>query len=215
METKAVIFDFNGTLFWDTPLHDKAWDLFLLDHHISFTKQDKMEKIHGKPNQDILRYIFGPGLSDTEVNRMIEQKEQIYRQICLESEMEFAPGALEFIQYLSQKSISYSIATSSGWENVSFYIEQMNLARWFDLEKLVYNDGSFRGKPQPDIFLKAFNLLDILPEQALIFEDAPIGIQAARNSGAGKIIIVNSNDNNYSEFKYPVISDFREASGYL
>ncbi len=142
---------------------------------------------------------------------MAMEKEKIYQEICLKQKMELAPGANEFINKLKLNDIKHTIATSSGWENVDFYIKNLELEKWFDLDKLVYNDGSFRGKPQPDIFIKAFDILNIKAEEALIFEDSVAGIQSAENSGAGKIIIVNSNNETYERWPYQVITDFGEV----
>jgi beta-phosphoglucomutase len=214
MEIKAIIFDFNGTLFWDTPLHDKAWDIFLERHKISLTKEQKAQKIHGKTNPDILQGMFETRLTAGEIEGMILEKELIYQQICEGIDMEFAPGAIDFIEICRKKGIHYTIATSSGWENVEFYIRKMKLGLWFDLEKLVYNDYSFRGKPSPDIFIKAFDILKVKPENKLIFEDSQAGIQAAQSSGA-KVVIVDSDGGNYEEWNYPVIKDFGEAERFL
>ncbi|MFA6582241.1 MAG: HAD family phosphatase, partial [Paludibacter sp.] len=65
---KGAIFDFNGTILWDTAFHDKAFDIFLERHNVQLTKKEKRIKIHGKPNPDIMRGIFGKQLTDSEVN---------------------------------------------------------------------------------------------------------------------------------------------------
>jgi len=213
IEKKGIIFDFNGTLFWDTPYHDRAWDLFLDNHQIVLTDEQKAKKIHGKTNADILKGIFEKELSESEIETMTMEKEKIYHGICLENKMEYAPGVVEYINYLKINQIPYIIATSSGWENIEFYIQNMELAKWFDIDKIVYNDGSFRGKPHPDIFLKAIDILQIKAENITIFEDSIAGIQSAENSGAGKIVIVNSNNQNYDKWPYRVIGDFREMMG--
>ncbi len=211
MKTQGIIFDFNGTLFWDTPLHDRAWDLFLENHQISLTMEQKASKIHGKTNADILRGIFEKELNDSEIETMTMEKEKIYHGICLQNKMDYAPGALEYIKYLKSNKIPYTIATSSGWENIDFYIQHMELSKWFDLDKIVYNNGSFRGKPHPDIFLKAIDNLRIKAENILIFEDSIAGIQSAENAGAGQIIIVNSNHQKYDKWPYQVITNFNQV----
>jgi HAD superfamily hydrolase (TIGR01509 family) len=87
----------------------------------------------------------------------------------------------------------------------------MELEKWFDPDKLVYSDGSFRGKPHPDIFIKAIDKLRVKAEDIIIFEDSPAGIQAAQSSGAGEIIIVNSDNGNYASWPYQVITNFLEV----
>ncbi len=104
------------------------------------------------------------------------------------------------------------IATASGAENVEFYIKKLNLNRWFKNEHFIYNDGSMRGKPFPDLFLKALNILEVEGKDAVIFEDSISGIKAAEAVSAGKIIIVDSNGGDYRAWKdqYPIITNFNE-----
>ena len=212
---RGVIFDFNGTLFWDTPFHNQAWDQFLQNHQIELTDQEKDEKIHGKNNRDIFTGLFNRPIAPEELSRFIDEKEQLYRNICIEEQQPLAEGAIEFFEFLKQNNIPFTIATASGLENVQFFFEQFELHRWFDFEQLVYDDGSLRGKPNPDYFLKAMEKLQLKPEQCLIFEDSFAGIKAAENAGAGKILIVNSTQNNDTPFPHPQITSFREVSALV
>ena len=61
MAVKGVIFDFNGTLFFDTQLHNQAWDIFLERYSLNLDDEEKDRKIHGKNNADILTNIFKIG----------------------------------------------------------------------------------------------------------------------------------------------------------
>ena len=60
-----------------------------------------------------------------------------------------------------------TIATMSEWDNVEFYIKEFNLGKWFDLDKIVYSDGTIPGKPAPDIFMIAAEKLDLHLKTAL------------------------------------------------
>ena len=204
---KGAIFDFNGTLFWDTAFHDLAFDIFLGKHDLQLTDEEKRVKIHGQANPDIMRGIFGNQLSEKEIADYTQDKESIYRQLCI-NDLKLAPGAEDLFDFLKEKEIPFTIATSAGIENVSFYFENMNMNRWFRLDKVAYNNGTFRGKPFPDVFLAAAKKLDVLPEETIIFEDSIVGIEAAENAGAGKIYIVNSYGENYSRFAYDIITNF-------
>jgi len=204
---KGVIFDFNGTLFWDTAFHDLAFDIFLEKHNLQLTDEEKRVKIHGQANPDIMRGIFGDQLTEKEISDYTQDKESIYRQLCI-NDLKLAPGAEELFDFLKEKEIPFTIATSAGIENVSFYFENMKLNRWFRLDKVAYNNGTFRGKPHPDVFLAAAKKLDVLPEETVIFEDSIVGIEAAESAGAGKIIIVNSYGEDYSRFSYDIITNF-------
>lgn len=207
MTFKGAIFDFNGTVFWDTAFHDQAFDIFLKKHGVHLTDEEKRVKIHGKPNSDIMRGIFGNELTDKEVDMMAQEKELIYRKICV-NDLNFAPGAEDLFDFLSKTDIPFTIATSAGIENIDFYFEHMNLGRWFSIEKVAYNDGSFRGKPHPDVFIAAAAKLGLVPHETIIFEDSVNGILSAEAAGAGKIYIVNSYNENYSRFSYEIITHF-------
>jgi beta-phosphoglucomutase len=214
MSFKGAIFDFNGTLFWDTAFHDRAFDIFLDKHNIQLTGEEKRVKIHGKPNADIMRGIFGNHLADDEIYVMAQEKEAIYRELCV-NDLQFAPGAEDLFNFLKKNEIEMTIATSAGIENVSFYFEKMDLDRWFSLEKAAYDDGTFRGKPHPDVFLAAAEKLGLQPEETVMFEDSVAGILAAENAGAGKIYIVNSYGENYSRFSHEIINDFAQVDRKL
>ncbi len=171
---------------------------------------EKFQKMHGKSNVDILKELF-PGISDADIRKCILEKERVYQDLCWKSSLSLAPGAIDFLNFLVDRGISYTIATSSGEENIGFYFEYLKLFRWFDVHHIVYNDGSFKGKPHPDIYLKAISLIGKQPSEVVIFEDAFIGLSSARDANPGKIIIVDSDNQDYSEWNYPIIKSFDEV----
>ena len=215
MKLKGVIFDFNGTLFWDTKLHNKAWDLFLDKMGISLTDLEKTEKIHGKNNKDILNNVFPMELSEEDIVKFSTEKERIYQAICLRQDMQLAPGAKEFLNFLLTNNIPSTIATASEVDNVNFYFDHLDLKPFFDRAKVIFDDGSLYSKPHPQIFQKAMNVLGLKESETLIFEDSLAGIAAAENAGAGRIIIVNSNNENYSRWDYQQIKSFSEVDKNL
>jgi len=123
MEKGGVIFDFNGTLFWDTELQEVSWDKYLAAHGINLTREQKKEYIHGRNGRDTLEILFKRKLTDQEVLQYTEEKEIIYRSDCLKSKMELAPGAVKLLDYLKEKGIPMAVATAAGKSNVDFFIE--------------------------------------------------------------------------------------------
>ena len=212
MSFSGVIFDFNGTLFWDTKLHNKAWDIFLTKHDLYLSDEDKFSKMHGKNNRDIFISIFGGQLSDHQIIDYTMEKELLYQELCLKTEMQLAPGVSDFLDFLKDKDIPFTIATASGRENLDFYFEHLPLTKWFDYDKVVYNNGKIKGKPDPQIYLTALSVINKKPEEVIIFEDAVAGLQAARNADAGKIIVVDSNDDDYGDWSdCQIIKSFDEV----
>lgn len=188
---RGVIFDFNGVLFWDSPLHEEAWRQYsrvLRGHPMS--DREMLEQVHGRVNADIFAYVLGAPLSAGRLVVLAEEKERIYRRLCLEAGSAFrlSPGAEGLLDFLAAHDIPRAIATSSGWPNLSFYLEHLNLGRWFELDHLVYDQGRYAGKPAPHIYLEAAERLALSPPACVVVEDSLAGVAAAREAGIGLIV---------------------------
>ena len=190
---KGIIFDFNGTLFWDSEIQENAWKTFgtkLSGRNI--TDEEFNTYFHGRTNKDTLEYLTERVLTDKEVNELAQQKESIYRDLCKSdlNKFKLAPGVERYLDYLKENNIPFTIATASEINNVNFFIKEFQLDKWFDIIKIVYDDGTFRGKPEPDIYLKASEALNIQPDNCTVFEDALSGVQSAQRAGVKEIIAV-------------------------
>lgn len=195
MDTQGVIFDFNGTMFFDEKFQEKSWRTYLQEKiGREVTDEEFQEYIHGRNAEATFEYFLQRKVLREEVAALEEEKERVYRRLCLEAENEFhlAAGLPEFLDKLIKNSVPVTIATASGLNNVKFFFEHLKLARWFDLNKVVYNDGTIAGKPEPEIYLKAAEKIGIEIGKCTVFEDARSGIIAAYRAGAGKIIGVAS-----------------------
>ena len=208
MKYKGVIFDFNGTLLWDTSLHNIAWDIFLQKHHFQLTDEEKNEKIHGKTNKDIFAGIFKRKVEGEELQAYILEKEYLYQNLVIQQDLQLADGVTDLFDTLKTHQIPFTIATSSGIENFNFYFERYGLNRWFKQELAVYDNGSMKSKPHPDFFLQASKNLNLNPAETIVFEDSFAGIKAAENAGSGKIIIINSMENDYRDSPHECITTF-------
>ncbi len=191
---KGVIFDFNGTMIFDKDFHDNAWQMFLENQiQRQISDAEFQEYVYGRSAQDILTHFLNRNISALESIQIEEQKEKIYRELCLKSpDFHLAEGLPEFLDMLKEKKMPVTIATASALHNMKFFFAHLGLERWFTLSETVYNDGTFAGKPAPDIFIKAGEILHVPLSECIVFEDAKSGIQAAKSAGAGKIIGVAS-----------------------
>ncbi|HIS35690.1 TPA: HAD family phosphatase [Candidatus Scatousia excrementigallinarum] len=197
MQYKGIIFDFNGTLFWDSEKHLEAWREFSKRvRPYAFTDDEMREYMFGRTNEDILAYLIGRRPEPELVEKLGSEKEAVYRQMCKDDEANtrLAPYAVEFLDYLKENNILRTIATMSNKANVDFYIEQFNLANWFDIDKIVYDDKTIKGKPAPDIYEIAAAKLNLKPQDCIVVEDALSGIEAARAANIGKIVAIASMD---------------------
>ena len=221
MSYNGIIFDFNGTLFWDSELHMEAWREFSRRlRGTPFSDEEMLKYMFGRTNEDIIAYAIGKRPSPELVEKFAVEKEQVYRDMCKKHPEIFklAPFAEEFLNYLKESNIPRTIATMSEKENVDFYIKEFHLEKWFDVEKIVYSDGIIPGKPAPDIYLIAAKRLGLDPQNCIVVEDAISGINAAKNAGIGKVVAIASMENPdfYSDLGVDlIITDFKDYKEIL
>lgn len=191
MPFAGLIFDFNGVLLWDTALHEAAWQQMADElRGRPFTPDEFLHQVHGRPNATIITYLVGAQLPAAETERLYLHKETIYRELCLAAPEHFrlSPGASDLLDWLADHAIPRTIATASERTNLDFFIEHLGLARWFDVEKIVFDDGIRPGKPAPDIYLEAAKALALPPEACVVIEDAVAGLKAATEAGIGQVL---------------------------
>ncbi|MDO5547076.1 MAG: HAD family phosphatase [Eubacteriales bacterium] len=194
MEKQAVIFDFNGTMFFDTIFQLNAWNQVLADHQMDPIPEEEYRNVLcGRGSMETVRYIWGDRLTEEESTRYRMKKKDYYQQLCLSDPEHFClvPGLEAYLDALCENEIPFTIATSASPYSVDFYFENLHLDRWFRRENVVCNDRFKKGKPAPDLFLVAAEVLGVKPEDCLVFEDANAGIRAANAAGIGSVIVID------------------------
>lgn len=206
---KAVLFDFNGTLFQDSSFNEEAW-LEFADSYAGkqLTAEEFQENVHGKNNRLVLEYLFDRPFEKEEAIEWGEKKEDIYREKVRQhpQKAKLTPGAITFLNLLKEKNVPRTIATASGKGNIDFYFDIFQLANWFDYEKVVYDNGERKSKPNPEIFQLAAHQIGTHPQETIIFEDSHSGLRAAKNAGANKIFAIVT-ENNQEELAELEIAD--------
>ncbi len=188
----GVIFDFNGVLLWDNALHEEAWRRYSARlRGRAMSDEEMRHHVHGRVNRDIFTYLLGRPLSDGELSPLAEEKEVIYRELARAApEYRLSPGAVELLDYLAIRGIPRAIATSSPAVNVDFYVDTLELGRWFDPSHIIYDRGLYPGKPAPDIYLEAAERLALPPARCVVVEDSLAGIRSAHDAGSGAIVAI-------------------------
>ena len=200
MKFDGIIFDFNGVLWRDTCLHEQAWLQFSKKMGSrSFSSEEIRIHALGRTNQYCLSFLMGRPVTGNELNQLTQQKETIYRQLCLKQGTDFklSPGAIQLLDYVVAQNIPHTIATGSEKTNLDFFIEHLQLKKWFDLMKIVYDNGNRPGKPAPDVYLEAARRLELNPVQCIVIEDSPSGIEAAQAAGIGYVVALGPADTHH------------------
>ena len=207
---KGIIFDFNGTLFWDSKMHLEAWREYSKKlRKNAFTDEEMRNYMFGRTNEDIIRYLIGRQPEKELVEKCQNEKEAVYREMCRNDKENFvlAKGVEKFLDYLKENNIPRTIATMSEGNNVKFFIEGFKLDKWFDVDKIVYDNGKIKGKPAPDIYLIAAKNLNLKPEDCIVVEDAVSGIESARAAGIGHIVAIESMETRELYETIPAVSE--------
>lgn len=184
----AVIFDMDGVLVNNAWYHLEAWRLYCLKHGKTVTF-DEIVALFGNTNELFLKKLINPNFSDAEVEQFAIEKENLYRQL-FDKEVKPADGLIIFLDQLKQNQIVTAVATSAPPANLNFVLNRCNLRGYFNT--LVDESFVTHGKPNPEIYLKTAELLNISPSKCVVIEDSLFGIEAAQRAGMKVIGIASS-----------------------
>ncbi len=188
---KGIIFDFNGVLLKDSHLHESAWMQFSQTIRTKPLSVEEMKiHIHGRSTLYTFEYLLKRKITAEELDQLVDKKESIYRKLCLGQGDSFAlsRSTIDLLNYLVDYDIPRTIATASEKTNLDFFIKNLGLEQWFDIQKVIYDNRSFPGKPEPDFYLKAAIELGLKPSECIVVEDSYSGIESAYRAGIGYII---------------------------
>jgi HAD superfamily hydrolase (TIGR01509 family) len=208
----AVIFDMDGTLAHNMPLHFAAFARFMERHRLPVPPPAVAAGLTGKRNREIMPVIFGRALSDEEIARYSEEKELIYHEMI--AELGPLPGLVSLLDTLDARSIPFGLATSAPRMNVAPMLDVLGIAGRF--AAITLGEEVAHGKPAPDIFLEAARRLRVAPEQCLAFEDAYAGIAAAKAAGMQCVALATTHTpEELRAHAAPdlIIRDYREIMG--
>lgn len=182
---KAALFDMDGTLVDNTPVHIRAFEIFCARYGVSDWKE-KLSQAFGMGNDDIMRLVMpAEVIRDKGLTALAEEKEAIYREI-------YAPvirpveGLAELLGCLRSAGIRCAVGSSGCRTNVDFVLEKCRIGEFFDAR--ISGDRVARCKPDPEIYLTAAAALGVAPGDCVVFEDAGAGIESAQRAGAGRIV---------------------------
>lgn len=186
---RGVVFDLDGTLTDNMACHAEAFEMFLRRHGLPPLTMAMRHRIDGKRNVEIFPILFERELSAEEIARFEDEKEGTYRELS-RSRLRPVAGAETLLERLTAQDIGIAVATSAPEKNVTHTLEAIGFAG--RIRVIARSDEVPRGKPFPDVFLRAAHGLGVAPEDCLAFEDAPVGVSAARRAGMRCVGITTS-----------------------
>jgi len=196
MTLEAILFDFNGVLVDDEPMHAVLFQKVLAEEGVHLSKEEYYAKYLPYPDRDLFQAVMkekGVAFDSARIERMAERKARYYAEDA--DGVVFFPGAREFVQSAARR-FPLAVASGARREEIETALHRAGLLNLF--QAIVGAEDVGHGKPDPEAFQRALeeinNLLgsEIAPEECLVVEDSKGGIQAAHRAGMNCLAVANS-----------------------
>jgi beta-phosphoglucomutase len=175
----AVLWDVDGTLVDTAELHFQAWVKLASEIDKPFTRAD-FAGTFGWRNPEIIPKLFGSHYTPEQIEQFGHRKESLYRSEA-EKGVALLPGVPALLEAILQAGGMQAIGSSAPRSNIELLLRMTRTAAHF--QAIIAMEDTRRGKPDPEVFLLGAQALGVPPERCIVFEDAPVGIQAAKAGG--------------------------------
>ncbi|ATC62919.1 glycoprotease [Nibricoccus aquaticus] len=178
----GVLFDWDGVIIDSSAQHEESWERLAAEEK-RVLPPDHFKTGFGMKNEriipELLRWAEAGDIA--EVRRLSLRKEALYREIVRERGIEALPGVAVFLKRLKEAGVPFSVGSSTHRENIDTILSVLGFTGLFS--GIVTAENVKQGKPHPDVFLKAAETIRRRAENCVVFEDAFVGIAAARAGG--------------------------------
>ena len=178
-ESRAFIFDMDGTLVDNMRYHTEAWRTLIEENGYEFNERKFLVETAGQTNREIIPGVFG-AMSNERLSELALRKEELYRERYLPFRTPVR-GLIDFLDAARDLGVKMAVSTAASPANMAFILDGLDLRKYFGA--LTTAADVKRGKPDPEIFLLSASRLGVEPKDCLVFEDAFFGFEAARRAG--------------------------------
>ncbi|WP_244834657.1 HAD family phosphatase [Clostridium sp. BJN0001] len=208
-DIKAVIFDMDGVIFDTERLYLKTWEKIFDEYGYTMTKEI-YTSVMGSGRDNVKKTflkIYGDSLP---IEEMYLKKDIMIKESIKNGEVSIKDGALEILNFLKENNIKIALATSATKKRVTLQLKLSHIEHLFDT--VVCKDDIKNAKPDPEIFLKAAELLFEKPQNCIVIEDSLSGIKAAYNGNITAFHVVDLKKPNKEilEYSYKSFRDLFE-----
>jgi beta-phosphoglucomutase len=183
---KAFLFDMNGTMIDDMHFHLQVWHRILTEElGANMTEEEVKHQMYGK-NEELLMRVFGDRFTWEEATEISYHKELAY-QALYKPHLKLLPGLHEFLEKAHAQHIPMAIGSAASPFNIDFVLNNLNIRHYF--KSIVSAADVAESKPDPTVFLTAAANLGVSPEDCLVFEDVPKGVEAAYRGGMKSVVL--------------------------
>ena len=206
----GVIFDWDGVIIDSHDAHEDSWDR-LSDEMGKALPEGFFKATFGMRNDCIIpKYFDWVDENDhATISRLGERKEEHYRDILREKGISPLPGVREFLAELIAAEVPFAVGSSTTIKNILTIIEVADLGVFTAISSA---EDVKVGKPNPEVFLVAANKIDRAPDRCVVFEDAQVGLDAAKAGGMKAVALTTTNPAERLSGQDLTIADLSEAS---
>jgi beta-phosphoglucomutase len=183
----GALWDLDGTLVDTEANHYTAWRALVREHGRDLSYEE-FRPTFGLRNDDVLSRYLGFAGDAATLAALSERKEELFRASLRRDGVRTQPGALDLIAHLRALGARQAVASSAPPANIALIVRLLGLEGAFDA--VVSGEEVARGKPAPDIFLRAAARIGLEPGRAVVLEDAPAGVAASKAAGCKVIALV-------------------------
>lgn len=205
----GIIFDMDGVIVDNHRYHMEAWKTFCKKYDIPLTEEDYRDNINGRTAPAIMQYLFGEEITSDKVLAYTIEKESLYRKL-FAPYLALTPGLKAFMDRAQVAGLPMAVATSAPTENVDFTLDGLRIRRYFSA--ILDQHAVTKGKPDPEVYLKACQALNLPADNCVVFEDAISGIKAGLAAGCTVIGVATSHQKEELTISKKNIYDFNEIT---
>jgi beta-phosphoglucomutase-like phosphatase (HAD superfamily) len=212
----GAIFDWDGVVIDSSRHHEESWNRLAREERRALPEGHFL-KGFGMKNEAIIPAILDWTHDPAEITRLSLRKEVLYRDIIRERGIEPLPGVRPFLASLAAAGIPRVIGSSTHRLNITTSLRLLGLDGFFagpdsDDPMIVSAEDVDRGKPDPQVFLLAAARIGVSPERCVVFEDAPMGVEAALAGGMKAVGVASTHGGNVLAKAHRVVRRLDELS---
>ena len=187
MKPRAFLFDMNGTMIDDMHYHEKAWfDILNEDLAANMTMADTKKHMYGK-NEELFIRVFGEGKFTAEETAAYSHKKELKYQETFLPHLKLINGLYDFLVKAKDQNIAMAIGTAANQFNLNYVLDNIPVKEFFG--SIITAEDVPVSKPDPTVFFKCADALNVSYADCVVFEDSPKGVEAALNAGMKAVVI--------------------------
>lgn len=185
---RGVLWDLDGVIVDTGEFHFVAWEQTLAEYGIPFSRE-QFQATFGMNNRGILTTLMGHPPEGDLLVEIDWRKEENFRQ-AIRGRAELLPGVRAWLDWFAASNIRQAVASSAPQVNIDFLVDELGIRSYF---RVLVSGGKLPGKPDPDVFLLAAQLIEAPPQGCLVIEDAVVGVEAAHRAGMKCVAVTTTN----------------------